>query len=189
MMRFGQAVRHLPGDRQRLIFGESPNALQQAPQVLALHILHRDEVRAFGFSQVIHPADVPVGDLPRHLELVAEPVDDLPVLGDLGVDELERDLLVDLLVLDPEDASHSPAAELLDDLVAAGEQLPPLEERRRGHHGHGLRVLRRSLEPELRPALAAEEGVGGIIEMTERAADRVFVHGAWIQEKISRPPG
>ena len=66
-----------------------------------------------------------VGDLPGELELVVEALDRLPVRGDLGLDELERDLLVELLVDDLVDPAHAAVAQLLDDLVAAGEEWSP----------------------------------------------------------------
>ena len=44
--------------------------------------------------------------------------------GDLRPDELQGDFLVELLVEGPVDPAHAAVAQLLDDLVAAGEKAP-----------------------------------------------------------------
>ena len=98
-----------------------PDLPDELLQVLARHELHGDEGRALGLAQVEHPADVAVADLPGELELVREALDGLLVQGDLGPQELEGDLLLDIRVEDLIDPAHAAVAQLLDDLVAAGE--------------------------------------------------------------------
>ena len=54
------------------------------------------------------------------------------VESDLGLDELEGDDFFDLLVEDLVDLAHPAPAQLLDDLVTAGEDGPPREIIERG---------------------------------------------------------
>ncbi|OGD22074.1 MAG: hypothetical protein A2W03_05460 [Candidatus Aminicenantes bacterium RBG_16_63_16] len=75
--------------------------------------------------ELVHPADIPVGDPPGQLDLVPEPVDRRLVDGDLGVKDLEGDLLAHFLVIGAEDDAHSPRAQLLDELEPPGEQVAP----------------------------------------------------------------
>jgi hypothetical protein len=74
------------------------------------------------FSQIVHPADIPVGDLAGQLELVPEAGDRLLIAGDIRSDDLDGDLFLDLYVEGFIDLAHAAMAELFNDLVAAGEQ-------------------------------------------------------------------
>jgi hypothetical protein len=75
----------------------------------------------------VHPADVLVGDLPLRLDLVPEAFN-CPLIGRvLRTDELEGHFLFDLLVEGPIHPANAPGPQLLDDLVAAGEQGSPRE--------------------------------------------------------------
>ncbi len=59
---------------------------QERLQVLALHILHGDELGVAGNSQVENADDVAVRDLPRQDQLAFEPLQDLGVTRQLGAD-------------------------------------------------------------------------------------------------------
>ena len=72
-------------------------------------------------AEVVHPADVPVGDRPRQLQFVSKALDRRLVGGDLGVEELEGELFADFRVEDLIDPAHSSVAQVLDDLVSPGE--------------------------------------------------------------------
>jgi hypothetical protein len=98
-----------------------------ALQILAFDVLHGQVMGQAGFPEVVKPADVPVRDLPGELELVLEALDRLFVEPDLGFDELEGDDLLDLLVVDLVDLAHAAPPELLDNLVAAGEDRAPAQ--------------------------------------------------------------
>ena len=74
--------------------GIRPNRRSDEDEILAVHVLHREEATAVGFPEVVEPADVLVGDLSRDPQLVVE-------LRDAGIgrrdafwQELQRDGLV-----------------------------------------------------------------------------------------------
>ena len=118
---FFQALADLPGDRHRFPGRQASHLPDQTPEVLPGDVFHGDKVRPRILHELVHLADVPVGDLPGQLELVVEPFDRLLVGGDLRPDELEGDFLIELLVENPVDLAHAAVAQFLDDLVAAGE--------------------------------------------------------------------
>ena len=100
-------------------------------------------------------------------ELVPEALDRLGVGGDLGLEELEGDLLPDLGVEDLVDAAHAALAQLLDDLVAAGEGRPgrQLADGRAQGFGRGRRA---AFGAERGGAPAAETRAGRIVETATR---------------------
>ena len=56
-----------------LVRGQASDAAEQRREILAVDVLHRQEVLSVGLSQVIDPADVRVRDLTRDANLVVEP--------------------------------------------------------------------------------------------------------------------
>ena len=126
-------------NRQRL------RPVDEALQVLAPDVLHRQEESFPLFVEIVHAADVLMPDLAGDLELVAEALGRPLVGGDLGLDELEGDFLVELGVVGPVDLAHPPGAELLDDLVATGEQRPTSKLVSRRLEGFGEGTLARPL--------------------------------------------
>ena len=78
-----------------------PLPLLQRGQVLAVDILHRDEVVAIDLADVVHPADAGVGDLPRVAHLAVEALEagavDVmakPKLGkDVDLDHVAREVI------------------------------------------------------------------------------------------------
>ena len=120
------------------------------------------------FSQIEHPADMAVGDPTGGLQLVPEPLNDLLVYRYLGLDEFEGDLLMDLGIFSTVDLAHPPPAELLDDLVAAGEKNPPGKIFDRRFHGLGECGLGISYRRQRGPALTTEFLGISIIQMTLR---------------------
>jgi hypothetical protein len=161
----------LAGDADRLADRQGADAVDEALEVLAGDVLHGDVVGRALAAEVVHAADVAVGDRPCQAQLVAEALDRPFVGGDLGVEELEGQLLPDLGVVDLVDAAHAALAEVLDHLVAPGEGLSggKLTEGRGGHdQGGGLTQTRR--RGEGRAAAAAEAGLLGILGLAFRTA-------------------
>ena len=64
-----------------------------------------------------------MGDLPRQERLALEPRNRLRVLRDLGLDRLERDVLVQLEVLGLVQLAHAAAGDEADDAEAVGDDL------------------------------------------------------------------
>ena len=56
----------LPRDLERAVLRESADAAEQRGEVLAVHVLHRQERVAVDLVDVVDAADVRVRDLPRH---------------------------------------------------------------------------------------------------------------------------
>ena len=155
----GQPVADLAGVGKGLRRGQVADLADEALEVLALDVFHGDVGDAGLFVEVEHPGDVPVDDLAGQLELGRKALDDRPVRGDFGPDELEADLLAELIVEDAVDAAHAAHAQLLDHLVALGEQEAGSQLGRR--EGNGLVDLgegRRLSEVDRQrcPAVAAE---------------------------------
>ena len=103
---------------------ERPGLLDQTLEVLAGDILHRDEELLSLLVELVHPADVLVADPPGQLDFVPEALDRLLVEGDIGVEELEGDLLAHLLIERAVDDAHPAGTELFDQLKPPGEELP-----------------------------------------------------------------
>ena len=120
----GQPFADLLGDGDRSAGRQRPGLLDQPLEVLPRHILHRDEQLLAVLVELVHPADVLVGDPAGQLDLVPEAVNRLLVEGDIGVENLEGDLLADFLIVGAVDDAHPAGAQLLDELEPPGEQLP-----------------------------------------------------------------
>ena len=118
---FSQSFTDLLGDVNRSSCGQLSGSADEAFQILPGDVFHGDVVSSLLFSEVEHAADVAVGDHPGGLQLVAEAFDRFFIRSDLGLDELEGDFLLDLLILDPVDLTHSALSQLLDDLVTPGK--------------------------------------------------------------------
>src|SRR3954453_22783171 len=86
--------------------------LERAPG----QVLHRDVVGAVPLPAVIDADDVLVREAGRARGLATEALDELLVGREAAVQELERDLASQLLVLDAEDVGHPPRAEPVEDL-------------------------------------------------------------------------
>ena len=65
VVRGRQAGAQLPRDLDRLVRRQPADAAEQGGEVLAVDVLHRQEVLAVGLADVVDAADVGVRDLPR----------------------------------------------------------------------------------------------------------------------------
>ena len=66
LVRGGESGADLPRDLERAIFREAADAAEQRREILAVHVLHRQERVAVDLADVVDAADVRVRDLPRH---------------------------------------------------------------------------------------------------------------------------
>ena len=118
------------GDAGGLARGEGPVLAQDRGEVLALDELH-DDVRARRvFAEVEHGDDVRVAERRRGPRLVAEAREEVGVLAELGPQELDRHVALELRVARPVDRGHAALAEQLEQAVASAEGAPDL--------GHGV---------------------------------------------------
>ena len=96
---------------------------------LALDVLHDDEVRAVLLAVVVDADDVGVVEPRRVLRLAAEPLDEAGVARELGEEDLDRDLAVELPVARQEDVGHAAPRDRPLDLVAVREDVSDLGHR------------------------------------------------------------
>ena len=104
-----------------LVRGQAADAAEQRREILAVDVLHRQEMLSVGLAQVINPADVRVRDLTRDANLVVEPGQRRRLGRHRTGQELERHRLRQLQVVGAVDLAHSAATEETDDPVAADE--------------------------------------------------------------------
>jgi hypothetical protein len=71
-VRRRQARRDLASDGERLLEREAANAPDEGGQVLAVHVLHGEEVDTVRLAHVVHAADRGVSDLAGDADLVEE---------------------------------------------------------------------------------------------------------------------
>ena len=110
-------ARVLDRDRDR----RRPVADEQLLQRPPVEVLHRDVVGALRLAAVEDRDDVRVVEARRALRLAAEALDELLVGGVPLVQQLQRDLPAELLVLGEVDVGHPARAELALDHVAPVE--------------------------------------------------------------------
>ena len=106
--------------------------LEVRGQRRTLEVVEHDVRRAVGRDVVVHhPDDVRVREARRDLGLALEPRQDL-IAGQLGVEQLDRDLLAgQALVAREEHRAHAAAADQSLDRVGLGDHLPDIDARPR----------------------------------------------------------
>ena len=119
-----QSRAQLPGHPHRPFLGEAADATEERSQILAVHVLHGEEVVSVHLADVPHAADVRVGNLTRQAHLVEEALPAVCVVAERRRQELERHRLPELHVVCPIDLAHSAAAERRDDPIPIGEDDP-----------------------------------------------------------------
>ena len=124
LVRRGQPGAELPRDLERLVLGQPADAAQQRRQVLAVHVLHREEQLAVDLADVVDAADVRVRHLPRGAHLVVELREPRRIVRERRRQELQRDRLAEPQVVGAIDLAHAAAPEQADDAIAAVEDAP-----------------------------------------------------------------
>ena len=120
VVRGRQSGAQLPRDVDRLVLGQAADAPQQRGEVLAVDVLHRQEVLAVGFADVVHAADVRMRDLARRCALRCGAASDTPrSCGSDCRQKLQRDGLAEPEVIGAIDLAHAAAAEEADDPIPA----------------------------------------------------------------------
>ncbi len=127
----GQPGADLCANLRRLVGRKAPDPTQQRGQVLPIDELHREErarlskpnppAAAAGRLEepdIVHAADVGLGDLPGDAHLADEPLAARRRGGDLRRHELQRDRLPERQVVGAVDLPHAPAPDPRHDPVA-----------------------------------------------------------------------
>ncbi len=156
--------------------GQALLALDERREVLPLDVVHREVRIAIGLAEVVNAQDVLVRDLARELDLALEALDHGFVLGDVRADQLERDLAVELLILDLVDGPHASAPQNPKDPVAfpdlhprgqhrsggrRGPRLPAAQVLQAGWSGERGQSSRRRRRKRSRPDRRARRSTGG----------------------------
>ena len=119
-----QRVRHLAGDRERLVEWELPLTPQATAQRLAFDVRH-DVIEETGcLARIVQRKDMGVLQLSRQPDLAQEPFG-TQGRGELGTEDLQRNLTVVARVAGQVDRRRPAVADLVDQLV--GTDLLPLE--------------------------------------------------------------
>ncbi len=143
-MRRSQTRAQLARDLRSFGSRQVPDAPQQAAEVLAVHILHRNERGALSLSNVVNAAHVRMRDLPSDGNLAMKPLQQPRFLRNSGRQKLQRHRLVQLQIGGPVNLAHAPSPDHRNDTVALRQQYswskPPIlggrTRRRRRLHLH-----------------------------------------------------
>ena len=143
LVRRGDAGAQLPRELDRLVLRDAADAAEQRGQILAVHVLHRQEAAAVGVAEVVEPADVLVRHLARDAQLVVELRQAAIVGRDAAGQELQRDRLIERQVVGAIHFAHAAASEQGDEPIAAGDDRAGREgARRKGRPGRRLHTRR-----------------------------------------------
>jgi len=118
----GEAGAHFAGEFGGLVGGQAADAAQQAGEILAVDVFHREERLACGFADIVHAAHVGVRDLARDADFLVETRQQILIAARGFGQELEGDGLAQHQIVGAKDFAHAAFAEPRDDPVAAGEQ-------------------------------------------------------------------
>ncbi len=126
LVRRVQTIEHLARDRDRDLGGEAPleprERAEQRRERRAVHVLHREEVGAVIFAQLLHVHDVGVLDAGAQERLVDEHPDERGVGRQMRVHHLHRDVPREArgaAAAREEERRHPARLETGDDLVVA----------------------------------------------------------------------
>jgi len=143
-VRGGESGSDAAGDLDGFVVRETADAVEQASQVFAVDILHRDEVGAFPIADVVDAADVRMRDLPPEADFVVEEIELGCVLRQRGGEELERDLLAEFQIVRAVNLAHPAGSEDADDAIAAVDDRARRELRvGQSRTGSGIRRAKR----------------------------------------------
>ena len=114
----------LARDFDRLVFRQPADAPQQRREVLAVDVLHRQEVAAARSRRGRRRGRRSDASRAATPDLVEEPLEPIRIAFDVARQELQRDRLAELQVVGAVDLAHAAAAEQADHAIAAGESVP-----------------------------------------------------------------
>ena len=127
IMRRLQPLADLPEDVDDARQRQASFASQQGREVLTIDILHRQELDAAGFAEVVNAQDVFVSDVAGELDLALESIEDRRMAGEIEADHFQGDVAVELAIAREINLTHTALAEPLHDVVALAEVRPFLD--------------------------------------------------------------
>ena len=117
----------LARDLDRLVLRKPPDAPQERRQVLAVDVLHREEVPSLDLADVVDAADVRMRDAARVAHLGVEAFDPGGLRRQLFRQELQGDRLPEFQIVGAVDLAHASAADEPDDAETLAEDGPGRE--------------------------------------------------------------
>ena len=136
-VRVGERPRHLAQDARRLGRREGTARANPLAQRLALDVAHDEEDEAAGLADAMDGDDVRVREAGRHAGLADEPLARRRGTGEVGREDLDGDVAIELHVAREVDDPHAATAELALDRVLTGQGGLQVEELGGGMR-HGL---------------------------------------------------
>jgi hypothetical protein len=127
LVRRGEPGTQLSRDLESLVRRQTADAAQERSEILAIHVLHRQEVAPLQLSHVVHAAHVWVRHLPRQANLGEESVAPAGIFGESLRQELQSHHLAELDVVSPVDFAHASPPDEADDAVAIRQHRPRRE--------------------------------------------------------------
>ena len=121
-VRGGDARAQLARELRGFVGGKTPDAAQQAAQILAVDVLHRKIRLAVHLADVVNAADVLMRNLARDANLVVETGQQVHVVPGRFREKLQRDRLAQDEIVGPKNLAHPAFAEAGDDSIPAGQK-------------------------------------------------------------------
>ena len=139
-VRVLQRARDLARDPHRVLHGELSFAREPIAQRLAVHERHDVIQRSFRFARIVRGKNVRMRQSGRDLDLAMEPVR-AHGRGQIGVQQLDGDLAIELGIDAQVNGRHSPPTKLALDTVALTKRRQCVTHRHHGdNHLGGRRV-------------------------------------------------
>src|SRR5207245_6826104 len=130
-------------DLDRFLGGELSLLMDEGAEVLALDVLHGDELHAFGFAQVVNANYIFVGNLASEEQFLLEAVKNSLIAGKIGPDNFQGYWPTQLAVHGFVNRAHSAFAQNLQNFVSLGQNRPRLQHGLASMSGASSRARRR----------------------------------------------
>ncbi len=124
----GESQGHLARDADRGVFGQPALAVEQGCEALAVDPLHREECPSVRLHDVVHAADVRVGDPARDAHLADQPREPSLVGAERIRQNLDRGRLAELEVVRLVDLPLSASSGQGEDPVATRQHRAGIKE-------------------------------------------------------------
>src|ERR1700678_3932405 len=97
--------------------------MENRGEILALHVLHGDELYSLSFPEIVDTHHIAVGDLGSEDQLLLEAVQDGAIAGQVGTNHLERDHAAQLHIPRFVNGAHAAFAQQAQHFITLSQQL------------------------------------------------------------------
>src|SRR5207245_7267541 len=141
-------------DLDRFLGGELSLLMDEGAEVLALDILHGDELHPLGFAQVVNTNYIFVGDLASEEQFLLEAVENSLIAGKIGPNNFQGYWPTQLAVHGFVNRAHSAFAQNFENFVSLSQNRPRLQ--------HGLASMG-GASSRARPRLRSGVDAAGLV--------------------------